>query len=46
MQPGEFQISTSVLRSGSQTLLAQAIEAEIVNFLASHAQEQLEDGRA
>jgi hypothetical protein len=37
MQPGEFQISTSVLRS---------IEAEIVNFLASHAQEQLEDGRA
>ncbi len=47
MQPGEFcDQLTSVLRSGAQALLTQAIEAEVTNFMASHAQEQLDDGRA
>ncbi|KPU83560.1 transposase, partial [Marinosulfonomonas sp. PRT-SC04] len=34
------------MRSGAQALLAQAIEAEVASFMACHAQEQLEDGRA
>ena len=46
-QPGEFSDQlTSVLRSGAQALLTQAIEAEVASFMACHAQEQLEDGRA
>ncbi|MBL4872541.1 MAG: IS256 family transposase [Rhodobacteraceae bacterium] len=47
IQPGEFcDQLTSVLRSGAQALLTQAIEAEVASFMACHAQEQLEDGRA
>ncbi len=47
MQPGGFcDQLTSVLRSGAQALLTQAIEAEVASFMACHAQEQLEDGRA
>lgn len=47
MQPGEFSDQlTSVLRSGAQALLSQAIDAEVASFLAKNAQEQLEDGRA
>jgi len=47
MQPGEFcDQLTSVLRSGAQALLTQAIEAEVTSFMACHSQEQLEDGRA
>lgn len=47
IQRGEFcDQLTSVLRNGAQALLSQAIEAEVASFLANHAQEQLEDGRA
>jgi putative transposase len=47
VQPGEFSDQlTSVLRSGAQALLTQAIEAEVASFMSSHAQEQLDDGRA
>jgi putative transposase len=47
VQPGEFSDQlTCVLRSGAQALLAQAIDAEIASFMASHAQERLDDGRA
>ncbi|MBL4873876.1 MAG: IS256 family transposase [Rhodobacteraceae bacterium] len=47
IQPGEFcDQLTSVLRSGAQALLTQAIEAEVASFMACHAQEQLEGGRA
>jgi hypothetical protein len=47
IQPGEFcNQLTSVLRSGAQALLTRAIEAEVAGFVACHAQEQLEDGRA
>jgi len=47
LQLGEFSDQlTSVLRSGAQALLAQAIEAEVASFMAGHEQEHLEDGRA
>lgn len=45
-QPGEFDDPlTDVLRQGARTLLAQAIEAEVVGFLAAHADARTEDGR-
>lgn len=45
-QPGEFTDAlTEVLRSGARQLLAQAVEAEVKDFLATHADETLEDGR-
>ena len=47
VQPGEFSDHlTDVLRSGAQALLAQAVEAEVAGFLATHEQERLGDGRA
>ncbi len=47
VQPGEFIDHLSdVLRSGAQALLAQAVEAEVASFLATHEQERLGDGRA
>ncbi len=47
VQPGEFSDQlTSVLRNGAQALLAQAIDAEVTSFMACHAQERLDDGRA
>ena len=45
-QPGEFTDAlTEVLRSGARQLLAQAVEAEVKDFLAAHADETLDDGR-
>jgi putative transposase len=45
-QPGQFSDAlTEVLRSGARQLLAQAVEAEVKDFLASHADETLGDGR-
>lgn len=45
-QPGDFSdVLTEVLRSGARQLLAQAIEAEVKDFLAVHADETLDDGR-
>ena len=38
LQPGTFADPlTEVLRNGARALLAQAIEAEVAEFLASHA---------
>ena len=38
LQPGSFADPlTEVLRNGARTLLAQAIEAEVAEFLAKHA---------
>jgi hypothetical protein len=34
-----------ILRRGACTLLAQAIEAEVVDFLASHTDPKIKDGR-
>jgi hypothetical protein len=37
-QPGAFSDSlTEILRSGARALLTQAIEAEVAEFLAKHA---------
>ncbi len=45
-QPGEFEdLLTDVLRQGARKLLAQAVEAEIADFLAAHADLTTEDGR-
>ena len=46
-QPGAFDDPlTEVLRSGARTLLAQAVEAEVADFLAKHTALQTDDGRA
>jgi len=46
IQPEEFEDHlTEVLRNGAQRLLAQAVEAEVECFLASHAELELPDGR-
>ncbi|HXD02938.1 MAG TPA: IS256 family transposase, partial [Novosphingobium sp.] len=38
IQPGAFEDRlTEILRGGARSLLAQAIEAEVAEFLASHA---------
>ena len=37
---------TEVLREGARTLLAQAIEAEVAEFLAGHADKHDAAGRA
>ena len=37
---------TEVLREGARTLLAQAIEAEVAEFLAGHADQRDAAGRA
>ena len=45
--PGAFDDHlTDVLRSGARALLAQAIEAEVAEFLGKHADLKTEDGRA
>jgi putative transposase len=46
IQPGAFDDPlTEVLRNGARTLLAQAVEAEVGEFLAKHADLKTEDGR-
>jgi transposase-like protein len=47
IQPGSFADPlTEVLRNGARTLLAQAVEAEVAEFLAKHADLKTDDGRA
>jgi putative transposase len=46
IQPGAFDDQlTEILRQGARTLLAQAVEAEVADFLAEHAGLRTEDGR-
>ena len=46
IQPGAFEDQlTEVLRQGARTLLAQAVESEVADFLAKHADLKTEDGR-
>lgn len=45
VQPGSFDDPlTEVLRNGARTLLAQAVEAEVAEFLAKHAGLKTEEG--
>ena len=45
IQPGAFDDQlTEVLRNGARALLAQAIEAEVAEFLGKHADLKTEDG--
>jgi transposase-like protein len=45
IQPGSFADPlTEILRNGARTLLTQAVEAEIADFLAKHAALKTEDG--
>ena len=45
-QPGDFEdLLTDVLRQGARKLLAQAVEAEVADFLAAHADLTTENGR-
>ncbi len=45
-QPGMFtDLLTEVLRHGARGLLAQAVEAEVADFLSQHAGKLTEDGR-
>jgi transposase-like protein len=47
IQPGAFEDQlTDVLHRGARALLAQAVEAEVAEFLAKHAGLKTEDGRA
>ncbi len=47
IQPGAFDDPlTEILRNGARALLAQAVEAEVAEFLAKHADLKTEDGRA
>ena len=44
-QPGTFTDSlTEVLRNGARALLAQAVEAEVAEFLAQHADLKTDGG--
>jgi transposase-like protein len=46
IQPGAFDDQlTEILRQGARTLLAQAVEAEVADFLAKHTDLKAEDGR-
>ena len=46
IQPGGFDDQlTEVLRNGARALLAQAVEAEVAEFLGKHADLKTEDGR-
>ena len=46
IQPGSFDDPlTEVLRNGARALLAQAVEAEVADFLGKHADLKTEDGR-
>ena len=45
-QPGMFiDLLTEVLRDGARTLLVQAVEAEVADFLAKHGDLKTEVGR-
>ena len=45
VQPGTFADRlTEVLRNGARTLLAQAVETEVADFLAEHADKRTADG--
>ena len=45
-QPGAFTDSlTEILRSGARALLTQAVEAEVAEFLAKHADLKTETGQ-
>jgi putative transposase len=47
VQPGSFEDPlTEVLRAGARTLLTQAVETEVAELLAKHADLRTEDGRA
>lgn len=44
--PGTFtDLLTEILRNGARALLAQAVEAEVADFLAEHAAKATDDGR-
>jgi putative transposase len=44
--PGTFpDLLTEILRNGARALLAQAVEAEVADFLGHHAGELTDDGR-
>ena len=46
IQPGAFDDQlTEILRHGARMLLAQAVEAEVTDFLAKHADLKTDDGR-
>ena len=46
IQPGAFEDQlTEILRQGARSLLAQAVEAEVADFLAKHADVKTADGR-
>jgi transposase-like protein len=46
IQPGAFDDQlTEILRQGARALLAQAVEAEVADFLAKHADLKTEEGR-
>ena len=46
IQPGEFDDQlTEILRNGARALLANAIEAEVADFLGKHADLKTQDGR-
>ena len=46
VRPGTFTDPlTEILRNGARTLLAQAVEAEVADFLAQHADKLTDDGR-
>ena len=46
VQPGTFDDQlTEILRQGARTLLAQAVEAEVADFLAKHIDLKTEEGR-
>ena len=46
IQPGGFDDQlTAILRQGARTLLAQAVEAEVADFLARHGDLKTGDGR-
>ena len=45
IQPGAFDDQlTEVLRNGARALLVRAVEAEVADFLAKHADLRTEDG--
>jgi putative transposase len=46
IQPGAFDDQlTEILRQGARSLLAQAVEAEVADFLTKHGELRTEDGR-
>jgi putative transposase len=46
VQPGTFTDRlTEVLRDGARTLLAQAVETEVTDFIAAHADQRTADGQ-